>query len=58
MSKNIGADVPVVTLKAYQRKLKRRATDGCLCECRCGHVHPDQRLRSGEKETTPVPKPS
>lgn len=45
------AEQAVITrrLKAYQKRLKRRSTEGCLCECRCGDVHPDKRLISGPK---------
>lgn len=53
------AEQAVITrrLKAYQKRLKRRSTEGCLCECRCGDVHPDKRLISGPRSPDPSPKP-
>lgn len=45
-------------MTAYKKRLERRETDACLCQCvSCGHVHPDQRLKSGTKPSAPSPEP-
>ncbi|MBI5315854.1 MAG: hypothetical protein HZB34_07775 [Nitrospirae bacterium] len=41
------AQAALAKVKAYQKKLARRAVAECLCQCvRCGSVHSDQRLLS------------
>jgi hypothetical protein len=57
LMEHIGFTSATATKVHHKRLQRRELTESCLCQCRCGDVHPDQRLKSSTRPSDPSPEP-